>query len=142
MMRKVHFYNERTGEIMRNASLAGTAKNINRLVAANTPAGFRPIEGVTDPESQRVDVQTGAVVDFQPPLKRPGVERAEIARAEALTRIGELEGKQFRIEREMKLRPNEVGSDGKTPMQRYEELDAEIAKQRGIVNGETDANGR
>ena len=53
----------------------------------------------------------------------------------AKLRMRVLESKQQpRIEREIKLRPNEVGADGKTPLQRLEELDAEMAKLRAVIN--------
>lgn len=36
-------------------------------LAGNTPDGFTPIEGHFDHLSQRIDLSTGEVVDYQPP---------------------------------------------------------------------------
>jgi hypothetical protein len=38
-----------------------------RAIAANTPAGHGTVEGVHDHLSRKVDLTTGAVVDYQPP---------------------------------------------------------------------------
>lgn len=65
-------------------------------------------------------------------------KRAKFARLKMI----ELEKRQPRIDREVRLRPSEVGTDGKTPLQRLEELDAEMAKLRAVINGETETIAR
>lgn len=45
---------------------------VSAVLEANTPAGHGVVTGVVDWESQRVDLSTGAVVDWQPP--RPADE--------------------------------------------------------------------
>ena len=57
-----HFYNLDTG-LFNGASFVGQTKNL----ANNTPSECGAAAGVIDWTSQKVDLQTGAVVDYQPP---------------------------------------------------------------------------
>lgn len=45
-------------------SLSATSAD---ALSLNTPEGFGAMEGVTDWQSQRVDISTGALMDYQPP---------------------------------------------------------------------------
>lgn len=56
------FYRSTDGEISKRTFGGST-----RLLALNTPRGYVPIEGEYDRLSQRVDLETGKVVDYQPP---------------------------------------------------------------------------
>lgn len=57
-----HIYSAETGHFVGRA-FTGDEQN----VSANVPAGCRAIAGVTDWRSQRVDLKTGLVVEWQPP---------------------------------------------------------------------------
>ncbi len=62
----VAFYDEATG-IFTGREYVGPA----RMLAANTPAGlvaWDTLAAPADPVSQRVDVATGVLVDYQPPM--------------------------------------------------------------------------
>lgn len=79
-MRTYHLYDLSTGLFDgRRFSTSDAA-----AVAANSH-GMGTIEGVTDPESQRVDIETGALVDYQPP--RPDEHHEWIERNEHGQRI-------------------------------------------------------
>lgn len=88
----------------------------SECLAQNTPAGCVAIEGVFDRLSQCVDLTSGQVVSYQPPqpdenhewnattkrwVKRAEVIAREAQRAQALTRIDELERRQHRRLREL-----------------------------------------
>lgn len=92
-----------------------SASKIERL-EGNIPRGCVAIEGVTDWMSQRVDVKTMELVDYQPPQpddghdwnevskrweKRADVIAAEMESEEALRRIAEIERRQQRRIREL-----------------------------------------
>lgn len=86
------------------------------MLKANTPAGLLAIEGAHDHLSQRVDLETGEVVDYQPPSPGPDYEwfnrrwilsaaaaAREATRRETLSEIAELERRQPRVIREVML---------------------------------------
>jgi hypothetical protein len=52
---------------------------------ANTPAGFKLIDGAHDHLSKRVDVETGKVVEYQPPPPSPDHEWNEATKRWQLT---------------------------------------------------------
>lgn len=64
-MSRWSFYDQQTGAFA-HVIFSGP----DHLVAANTPSGCAAIEGVYDHLSQRVDLATGEVIDWQPP--KPG----------------------------------------------------------------------
>jgi hypothetical protein len=89
-----------------------------KVLATNTPAGLKSIEGLHDHLRSRVDATTGAVVDYQPPQPSPDYEwdatkkkwvlnataqAKQSARAAALATIATLESKQPRAVRESTL---------------------------------------
>jgi hypothetical protein len=112
----------------------------------NLPPTMQAIEGRFDRLSQRVDIESGAVVEYQPPQpdvdhewnaqtkrweKRPDVVQREIRRTVALAKIAELELNQQRPMREDRLRPTERDQkDGKLPRERLQEIEDEIAALR------------
>lgn len=109
-------------------------------VEENTPAGMIAIEGDFDPLSQRVELTTLQVVDWQPPkpdddhewqpsirrwvLTRGASERAA-RRAVALARIAALETAQARPVRELQIDPLNTRA-----RERLLEIEAEIAALR------------
>ncbi|MBX5462033.1 MAG: hypothetical protein IRZ28_13210 [Steroidobacteraceae bacterium] len=110
------------------------------VIRFNTPAGCVAIEGVFDPLSQRVDLETKQVVDWQPPqpsadhewnsetrrwVKRVEVIASEVKRAQARAQIEALEVKQMRPLRELLVDPNDTGARA-----RLQSIDAEIAALR------------
>jgi hypothetical protein len=113
----------------------------DRALDANTPDGLVPLEGTFDRLSQRVDVQTGKVVDFQPPqpdadhewnaesrrwVKKAAVLAAERADKQARTRIAELEASQARAIREHTL-------GDATAIDRLRTIDDEIKTLRSDI---------
>lgn len=60
------------------------------LVETNTPPGCVAVPGAHDPQSQRLDIETGEVVAYTPPAPDPAVQMAAIeheARAERARRL-------------------------------------------------------
>jgi len=135
-MRTWSFYDQETGDISGKRFRA-----INdRVLAANTPTGFTAIEGAFDRLSQRVDVETGKVIDYQPPapdddhewnatrrrwVKKPEVLAAERRDKAARDRIAELEASQLRATREHLLDPIDPA-----PTARLRAIDDEIKTLR------------
>ena len=128
------FYHPETGQIHRQAFGTDDA----RMLKANTPAGYVATPGCLDPLSQRIDVTTGEVVDYQPPspspdhewnatTKRWQINAAVTAKAEAhrsaLASIAALETSGVRAVRELAL--GQAGA-----LDRLKALDIEIAAQR------------
>ena len=128
------FYHPETGQIHRQAFGTDDA----RMLKANTPAGYVATPGCLDPLSQRMDVATGKIVDYQPPspsidhewnatTKRWQINAAVTAKAEAhrsaLASIAALETSGVRAVRELAL-----GHAG--ALDRLKALDIEIAAQR------------
>lgn len=61
-MRHWHFYDEASG-LFTTATFS--SQNV-KMLPANTPKGCKAIEGRFDHLSQRVDIETGEVVDYRP----------------------------------------------------------------------------
>ncbi len=115
------------------------------VLAANCPDGFAWVDGVTDWRSQRVELGTGAIVDYMPPS--PGADyewdskakrwvlsaeaRVRNARkAAAAAEIARLEAEvQPRIIRELRL-AEIAGRMDSAAATRLQELDARIAELR------------
>lgn len=64
-LRTWHFYSLATG-LLTGRTVAVDDED-TALLQANTPADCGAIVGVTDWMAQRVDIETGALVDYQPP---------------------------------------------------------------------------
>ena len=95
---------------------AASEANRRHVLDSATPEGHATIEGRFDRFSQRIDISTGQVVDYQPPApdadyewngKRWQPSAAAIAREAArradLQRIAELEGSQHAVMRALLL---------------------------------------
>lgn len=65
-----HFYRLDTG-LFTGATYAGESG----ALAANTPAGCGSISGVVDRLAQRVDLQSGAIIDWKPPAPADNTNR-------------------------------------------------------------------
>lgn len=119
------FYDESTGAIA-----ARTFSGSARLLALNTPKGHRAIEGHFDRLSQRVDIETGEVVERVRPAEEVAAERAAATAVNAARRIDELERASWRPLRELAIDPN-----NETAKQRLGEIDSEIESLRADVRG-------
>lgn len=95
------FYDPQTG-LFTGRKFTG----LTEYLAANTPTGCAAVEGAYDARSQRVDLQTGAVVD-DADLAESNRQRRdrEQRRAHASLRIEELERRQLRPMRELQIDP-------------------------------------
>jgi len=117
-MKHFHYYDERTGVLHGDTLAINANAGHKEAAAANCPPGHKPIEGHFDPLSQRVDVATGQVIDYQPEqpsndhewdaqVKRwrlnPEMAAAAEARRTTLAKIRELEAGQARAVREAVL---------------------------------------
>jgi hypothetical protein len=113
-MKAVSFYHKDTGLLHSNQMLFSDETQ----VAFNTPPDHIAIEGHHDPLSKCVNIETGEVVDYQPPqpsadhewdaaMKRwqlSAVAQAKLAaKASAVARIAELEASQHAVVRELLL---------------------------------------
>lgn len=131
-------------------------KGSGNALEANVPQGMRAVAGLFDRICQRVDIETGRVVDHQPPqpdedhewlaenpsakdragqrwrwTKKADVLEREQRRTTRQLQIEELERKKLpRILLELSIDPDAVGADGKTPRQRRDELEAQISALR------------
>lgn len=127
-------YREDTGEFT-GRTLSGSDADLE----INTRSGYAWKSGSFDHLSQRVDVSTSDVTDYQPPqpdddhewntqakrwIKRPAAAARDAKRATALAEIRRLETEvQPRVQREIDL-----GYDG--ALQRLIELDQKIQELR------------
>lgn len=133
MNRVWHFYDPATG-IFAGRSFSGP----DRALSANTPPGLQAFDGVVDALSQKIDLATGKVIDYQPPqpspdyiwdatVKRwqmdPAVLASQAKKAAAQRTINSLEASQARIIREYIL-------GDATAKKRLQDLDTDIAGLR------------
>lgn len=139
-----HFYRLSDGALTGRSFGASS----DRDLARNTPPGCGVIEGVTHPHAQRVDTETGQLVDWQPPkpsddyewdastrrwVKKREVAAAERASAQAQAEINALELQQLRAIREALI---ETLPDGDAK-RRLVEAEAAIAARRPLLAGRT-----
>jgi hypothetical protein len=136
MIRRWSFFDLSTGEFRGRRFSAPDDRDLQR----NTPTGCGTMEGSYDPISQRVDLDTGRVVEWEN-TKLVDAKARRDASLGARVRIKQLEDQQGRIIREDVLRPDER-ADGKLPRERLQEIDDEIASLRVMLNGETDTSER
>jgi hypothetical protein len=112
----VHFYDAKTGlfsglSIHTNLT---AAKAVKTFISENTPAGHGAFVGYVDALSQKMDVATGKLVDYQPRQPSPRHEwnsvtkrwqkQVALKRSDALARIADLEKGQHRTVRETLIR--------------------------------------
>jgi hypothetical protein len=116
MIRTWSFHHRETG--LFNGCTYSADSSVSIPSAANTPPDHVPLEGVFDHLSQRVDLATGQVVDYQPPAPSPdhewnattkrwqlsqAAQARAAARQAAERRIAALEAGQHRTLREAAL---------------------------------------
>jgi hypothetical protein len=150
-MKTWSFYHSQSGEFAPwhfsssvHKVIGGEALTDDADLKINTPEGHRAIEGHFDPLSQRVDLETGAVVEYQPPAPSPDHEweavtrrwvlRADVAarqakHAQALEQIAALEKNQLRASRELLLNPAD-----REARARLTALDAQIIALRADLS--------
>lgn len=136
-MKHYSFYHKDSG-VVHPSRFATTRED---AVVSNTPLDHIAIEGALDPFSQRVDVQTGQVMDWQPPQPSPDhewdaskrrwrtseqAEQRHQRAAAALLGIRDLEASQLRPMRELAIDPSNAEA-----RKRLEAIEAEIASLRG-----------
>jgi hypothetical protein len=137
------FYDPNTGRLT-----GRTFTGLEDHLAVNTPAGYVAVKGVHDALSKRIDLETGAVIDYQPPQpdadhewdvgtrrwrRRADVVEREWRRERAGAQIADLERRQLRPMRELQLNPDNV--EART---RLEQIEAQIVALRSVINAETD----
>lgn len=135
MMRRWHFFNLSTGEFADRVFQATNDRDLKRA----TPEGCGAIEGRFDPLTQRVDVDNRVVVQWSN-AKRIDELAAAAAAVNARAAIAKLESSQMRAIREDRLRPSERGPGGKTPRERLQEIDDEIAILRAALSDGKDTS--
>lgn len=144
MKRRAWFYDLSTG-IFTGGSFVGSAA----AIALNTPEGCGHRFDVVDWMSQRV--VNDEVVDYRPTRpsaddewndqtkrwqKRADIVDWEYARKVAQARIDELERRQARPMRELRLRPDDAAA-----LAILQDIDAEIARLRAIINAPRPSTG-
>ena len=112
----VSFYDAGTG-LFTGKRYSGPSKYLKQ----NTPKGTRPINGGHDHLSFRVDLDSGTVVDYQPPRPdndhewsephrrwrlKPEIANRLRVREAALQKISDLERRQLRPARELAVDPS------------------------------------
>jgi hypothetical protein len=65
-MRCFYFYHKTSGVLNQN-TIVINAPNAENVALLNCPPEHKIIEGNFDPLSQRVDIETGQLIDYQPP---------------------------------------------------------------------------
>jgi hypothetical protein len=141
-----HLYRKGDGRFTQSISLQD-CEGIESHIKATTPVDYGAVEhiGSIDYESQRFDVESGAVVHFVPPAPEPAEDyewledsrrwamRAEVVEREAkvataLAEIERLEATQHRAFRELYLNPQDDEARS-----RVADIDTAIAEQRRVI---------
>jgi hypothetical protein len=145
-MKSWHFFDAKTGYLTGRAY-----SGPDEMLDANTPPGCAAIEGEFDCLSQRVDLETGEIIDYQPPAPdefhewtgKRWVMRADVlqrrqVRAEAEALLISIDGKRSRAFEDLFLSPDQRGADGKLPRERLEKIREEADVQREILRQNTE----
>lgn len=152
--RYFHEYRTDTGLFTGRVLAYPAEPGIDEFVASCLPSGYGVREDVIDVESQRVDPETGELVDYQPPqpdadhewihddengnrvrrwtLKPEAVER-RARKAAAITRIRELEAKLPRAMSEHLLGIAPSEEDIEAGAMTVEQIRDAIVEQRAII---------
>lgn len=141
-MRTVHFFSLNTG-LLSAHSLRISSANADAVIKANTPPDHAPIEGVSDPISQRVDLETRQIIDYQPSapdedhewyahirrwVLKPDIAKARAEKSAALAEIVAIERSQQRAVRELA-----IDSTNESARTKLIETDARIAELREVM---------
>ncbi len=116
MSTHVHVYDSASG-LFTGVSLhtnVTSPEDLAAFIAENTPSGQGAYVGYVDPLAQKIDVETGLLIEFRPPAPSPKHEwnattkrwqrPVGLRRSAALARIAELETGQHRTVRETLIR--------------------------------------
>lgn len=128
MMRSWSFYDLETGEFTGRVYSSPSVDDI----AINTPKGCGAVEGRHDRLSHRVDPSTKEIIAWTDTSLIESQSRRQAADS-ARAQISELERSQIRAMREEILRPNDLDQDGKTPRDRLQAIDDQIASLRSAI---------
>jgi hypothetical protein len=135
---RYQFYDRSTGLFHGKVVITGQASGAEKFAERNSPPGHAYIQGEFDPLSQRVDVGSGKVVDYQPLQPSPDHEWSATnkrwalntttatkaqERVATLAQIAALETGQHRVVRECAL-GNTLG------VKRLLEIEAQIKALR------------
>lgn len=135
-----HVYHRATGLFTGHAvNTDNTAIDIQHLVQENHGSDFAGMADVADPLSQRVDVKTRKLVDYQPPApsndhewdgatRRWHLSMAAQQRQVVAAKIKALEDEQHRPLRELTLDPTNAAA-----RQRLESIEASIEILRASI---------
>lgn len=123
MMRHWHFYHRDTGVF----STGSYSSSDDRFLARNTPENHVAFEGYFDHSKQRIDIETGGVIDYIP--QSNSEEIAASIRQLAQLQIARLEQQQLRSMRELALDP--ANQEAKSKLV---EIDSRIAALRADIN--------
>ena len=138
MIRRFSFYDKATGLFSGRIDFVDDADRVDQYISANVATGHGALEGMFDHLSQKVDIETGKVIDYQPPApssdhewnattKRwelsQAVQQRRAAHEAAMARIASLEASAHRPLREALL--GVAGS-----RERLERIEAQIAELR------------
>jgi hypothetical protein len=138
----VSFYHRETGLFDGQHLIASGEASVK----LNTPPDHIVIDGHHDHLARRVDLQTGEVVDYQPP--RPSdehdwnattkrwqinteIQQRKFARASALAQIATLEASQHRPMRELMRDPTNAEA-----RKRLDAIEAEISELRSLTGSQ------
>ena len=148
-----HFYDLQTG--LFNGRRFGAPEYSDELLALNTPPGCGAKNDVLDWQSQRVNVTTGELQDYQPPapdadhewmhdddqgnrvrrwVLKPDVVERRARKVSAQARIAELERKLLRALREDRLGIVPSEKDRAAGAMTLQEIEDEIAEQRAMIS--------
>lgn len=135
-MRRFGFYHKETG--LFHAHWFMTDVDRPAAIAANTPKDHIALEGDYDPLSQRVDIQTAKVIDYQPPCPSEHHEwSAQAKRWRLKAEVLELCAKRdaahaeiLRLERDVQPRAVREALLGRGGFDRLREIEEAIAALR------------
>ena len=139
-MRHFHYFDTATGVIHPDAIAINSSVGVEEAAAANCPPGHKVIEGHFDRLSQRVDVATGEVVDYQPPPPSPDHEWEPVSKRWRLSAAAtEREGRQAAVRAQIialeqaqarPVREVALGIGGADARQRLAAIEGQIAELR------------
>jgi hypothetical protein len=138
-MKTFSFYNEETGVFSGDEFSTSDIALLND----NTPPGFRAYAGRVDELSQRVDIATGELVEYQPPAPEPADEyewnapakrwriRSEVATKRAKRTVAQIEIDRLERGQNRALREHAIGKG--QAKKTLEDIEAAIEVQREII---------
>lgn len=146
-MREYFIYDLSTGIFTGRSFSSNNNTNDAIFVELNTPKNCGVFADVPDPLSQRVDLDTGLLVDYMPPApsadhewngerRRWQFSAAAMERKRALSRIQQLELRALRPQREITMASALGQPANDEAVTRLESIEAEIESLRMLLNGD------